>query len=359
MKVNRLGLLLAVATLALAEADPWLEQMVTGNRLRLSGDAASAEKFYLTALEFARSLGEDHVRYGQTLNNLAGVYQDRGDYARAEPLLLRALAVQEEALGPMHHEVALCLTNLGALYGAMHRLPDAEAAYRKAISVSERQRGAGEGQLAIALGDLGALYFEAGRLDSGELSLRRALPLAEQVLGPNHRQTARIALLLANIEYARGNYARAEAGWSRVLSVMEGSPVPDRITAATLRMNLGELKRFERRFAESELLLGSAIAEFEKDGNSPHPLLPTALNHLALTYMEQGQASDAERVYFRALAILERNPDLTAPARRQHAVILNNLGRLREQQSALLEAADLFRRALESAEGAYGPATRR
>ena len=71
--------------------------------------------------------------------------------------------------------------------------------------------------------------------------------------------------------------------------------------------------------------------------------------------MEQGKASDAEPGYFRALAILERNPDLTASARRQQAVILNNLGRLREQQSALLEAADLFRRALESAEAGYGP----
>jgi tetratricopeptide (TPR) repeat protein len=134
----------------------------------------------------------------------------------------------------------------------------------------------------------------------------------------------------------------------------EGSNIADRITAATLRVNLGELRRFERRFAESESLLGLAIAEFEEVGNGSHPLLPAALNHLALTYAEQGKAADAERVYTRALTVLKRSPDV-APARRQHAVILNNLGRLRERQSALLDAADLFRRAVESAEAAFGP----
>jgi tetratricopeptide (TPR) repeat protein len=343
-----------VARFALPESDPWLEQMTTGNRLRRSGNLPGAEKHYLAALDLARSLGENHARYGQTLNNLAGVYQDQGDYTKAEPILLQALPILEKSLGPTHREMAVSLNNLGVLYDQMGRFPDAESAFRRTVRISEGLGRTGEDQLAIALSELGGLYLGVGRLDTAESSLRRALPLSERVFGPNHPKTARITLLLANIEYARGMYSRAEARWARALSVMEEGPLPNPITAATIRMNLGELKRFERRFAESELLIGLAIAEFEKYSNGSHPLLPAALNHLALTYMEQGKAADAEPVFLRALAILKRSPDLPV-ARRQRAVILNNLARLREQQSELLEAADLFRRALETAEAGFGP----
>jgi len=35
-----------------------------------------------------------------SLNNLAGLYVNQGEYTKAEPLLKRALAIREKALGP-------------------------------------------------------------------------------------------------------------------------------------------------------------------------------------------------------------------------------------------------------------------
>ena len=51
-----------------------------------------------------------------SLNNLAGLYDSLGDYAKAEPLYKRALAIWEKALGPDHPDVATSLNNLAALY---------------------------------------------------------------------------------------------------------------------------------------------------------------------------------------------------------------------------------------------------
>ena len=42
----------------------------------------------------------------QSLNNLAGLYHTQGNYAQAEPLLKRSLAIKEKALGPEHPSVA-------------------------------------------------------------------------------------------------------------------------------------------------------------------------------------------------------------------------------------------------------------
>jgi hypothetical protein len=49
-----------------------------------------------------------------------------GDYAKAEPLFRRSLAILEKALGPDHPSVATSLENLAALYRATKRDTEAE-----------------------------------------------------------------------------------------------------------------------------------------------------------------------------------------------------------------------------------------
>jgi len=44
-----------------------------------------------------------------SLNNLALLYKKLGDYAKAEPLYKRTLAIQGKALGPDHPSVAIDL----------------------------------------------------------------------------------------------------------------------------------------------------------------------------------------------------------------------------------------------------------
>jgi tetratricopeptide (TPR) repeat protein len=48
-----------------------------------------------------------------TLNNLAMLYSRQGQYAKAEPLYQRALAIWEKALGPDHPVPGV--THIGAL----------------------------------------------------------------------------------------------------------------------------------------------------------------------------------------------------------------------------------------------------
>ena len=49
------------------------------------------------------------------IGKLAGLYQTQGTYARAEPLLVRALEIREKALRPTHPDVAQSLNNLAGL----------------------------------------------------------------------------------------------------------------------------------------------------------------------------------------------------------------------------------------------------
>ena len=75
-----------------------------------------------------------------SLNNLALLYKAQGQYAQAEPLYKRALAIDEKALGPDHPDVAVSLNNLAALYRAMNRDDEAEPLEQRAARIEAIQR---------------------------------------------------------------------------------------------------------------------------------------------------------------------------------------------------------------------------
>jgi len=74
-----------------------------------------------------RALGPDHPYMAGELNNLAELYGTQGQYAQAEPLYKRSLAIDEKALGPDHPEVATSLENMAALYRKIGRAKEAKS----------------------------------------------------------------------------------------------------------------------------------------------------------------------------------------------------------------------------------------
>jgi tetratricopeptide (TPR) repeat protein len=71
--------------------------------LAAKSDYAGAEPLLRRALAInEKALGPDHPDTVGSLNSLAVVLELKGDYAGAEPLYRRALAIDEKALGPDH-----------------------------------------------------------------------------------------------------------------------------------------------------------------------------------------------------------------------------------------------------------------
>ena len=85
-------------------------------------------------------LGPDHPDVAISLNNLAGLYQHQGNYAKAEPLYKRSLAIFETALGHDHLNVATSLENLAGLYRATQRTVEAEVLEQRAASIRAIKR---------------------------------------------------------------------------------------------------------------------------------------------------------------------------------------------------------------------------
>ena len=62
-----------------------------------------------------------------------------GDYAKAEPLYRRALAICEKALGPEHPDTAVSLNNLAELYNAMGDYAKAEPLFQRAWRFAKKR----------------------------------------------------------------------------------------------------------------------------------------------------------------------------------------------------------------------------
>ncbi len=75
-----------------------------------------------------------------SLNNLAALYHAQVQYAEAELLHKRSLAISEKALGPDHPDVATSLENLAALYRATKRDEEAKTLEQRAARIRAIQR---------------------------------------------------------------------------------------------------------------------------------------------------------------------------------------------------------------------------
>ncbi|AAM05106.1 TPA: tetratricopeptide repeat protein [Methanosarcina acetivorans] len=86
-------------------------------------------------------LGLEHTSVATTLNNLAGLYDNMGEYEKALPIYQRALEIVEKVLGPQHPDVANTLNNLALLYRQMGEYEKALPIYQRALEIMENVLG--------------------------------------------------------------------------------------------------------------------------------------------------------------------------------------------------------------------------
>jgi hypothetical protein len=103
------------------------------------------------------------------LNNLAQLLQDTNRLAEAEPLMRRALAIDEHSFGNQHPKVAIRLNNLALLLQATNRLTEAEPHMQRMAGIFltfTRQTGHPHPHLRVALGNYASLLKKMGRTDA-------------------------------------------------------------------------------------------------------------------------------------------------------------------------------------------------
>jgi CHAT domain-containing protein len=226
------------------------------------GQYSRAEPFAVRALAISeKSEGPEHPNTGRNLNNLALLYQSMGQYARAEPFYLRAIAISEKTNGPEHPNTGTFISNLAELYQTMGQYARTEPLYVRALAISEKSEGHEHSNTAARLNNLARLYVAIGQYARAELLYIRALAISEKANGPEHSNTGTSLNNLARLYVAIGQYARAEPLYVRALAISEKTEGPE------------------------------------------HPNTGIRLNNLAVLYVAMGQYTRAEPLHLRAWVI--------------------------------------------------------
>ena len=330
LAANQFGMFL-IARAAYAQGEPLLERAL-----------AIREK----------ALGPEHTDVAQSLHNMAELYRAQGQYATAEPLHQRALSIRENALGPQHPKVAVSLNNLASLYRAQGRYAKAEPLYGSALAIFEKALGMEHPDVAQSLNDLALLYYNQGQYAKAEPLYQRALAIREKALGPAHPDVAVSLNTLAALYPAQGQYAKAEPLYGRALAIFEKALGPEHPDVAVSLNDLAALYPAQGQYAKAEPLYQRALAIREKALGSEHPAVAQSLHNLAALYYNQGQYAKAAPLYQRALAIREKT---LGPEHPDVATGLANLALLYYAQGQYAKAEPLYQRALAIQEKALGP----
>ena len=286
------------------------------------------------------------------LTNQLGVFlHAKALHREAEPLMRRALAINEGAFGLDHPNVAICLNNLAQLLQATNRREEAEPLMRRALVIDQQSFGPGHPSAAHDLSNLAALLQATNRLGEAEPLMRRALAIDEQSLGPDHPNVARDLNNLAQLLLDTNRPGEAEPLMRRALAIDEESFGPDHPNVAIRLNNLAHLLEATNRLGAAEPLIRRALAIDEESFGPDHPSVAIRLNNLAHVLEATNRLEEAEPLVRRALAIDEES---FGPGHPNVAIRLNNLARLLETTNRLGEAEPLMRRAAQIAEKALG-----
>lgn len=157
------------------------------------GDLASASIHFTQAMEIFDRLGDLHD-IGVTLQNLAYVTGQKGDYEESRRILLRALEIHS-TLSPYPRGEAVVLHNLGVYYALKDDIPTALEYYRKAFAL-QRQLGNRKGEGA-SLGNIACCLKDLGRKEEARRTFLEAIAINEQT--GNLRSMANTLMNLASL----------------------------------------------------------------------------------------------------------------------------------------------------------------
>lgn len=276
-----------------------------------------------------------------------------GNYEAAEPLLRRALTIDESLYGPHSRWVGIHSCNLAQAQIDCGNLVKAESLLRRSLSIFENEDD--PSIVVIALRRLSSLLISLDRREEADACLSRALDLAKRSYPPDHHIIGRCLCELALIFVDRDRLGEAANLARQSLVIFEsfyGAGHPETVQVLSC---LASILQATNQKPEAEEISRRVLAIYEKFWGSNHRRVARSLGTLATILVDTGRYTDAEPLLRRALKIYE---DVLGPNHSDVAIGLNNLARLLLATNRVIEAEHLVRRALSIDENVYGADSR-
>lgn len=278
-------------------------------------DYAEAMESFREALNRAQCSPELEMEVQASLERssytgLADVNQILNQFEAAEGYYIEVLSLTEILKGTDHPALIPAMTHLAWLKTGRGEYARAEFLYQRAIGIADA-RGIGRDLESAAIeNNLAVLYYQMGRFDRAEALWLEVEPFYAKRLGEDHLITLGISQNIAKILRKKGNLDGAEARYRRVLKVWEGSEdrSDNSLVLASVYASLGDLyvsrgdddslDKAEDLFSDAIDLVSTrlrrALRKIQgRDKSGYHLLLAGYRQDRAVVYAEQGRNEEA------------------------------------------------------------------
>ena len=316
------------------------------------GDYKQAEKYYSLALSILKgTIGNDRSHYAISLDNMGNLLDKMGNYAEAEKFHLHALEIQKDIFGEKNKDYAISLYNLGIIYYKRGEFSKAETYYIQALNILKEVLGEKDLTYAIAINNLGVLYAAMGNLSRAEKSYSEALEIRKEVLGEDHPVYAISLGTIADIYTYMGDFSQAEKYYLRVMEIRKnvlGENHPDYSSALN---NLGVMYSKIGDYEQAEKYILQALDIRKKVYGEKHTQYANSLNNLGVLYTRMGNYFQAVKCCEQAMVIQK---DILGEKHPYYAQFLSNLAAIHEKMGNYEVAEKYYLQALDIFKEVYG-----
>lgn len=256
--------------------------------LQKAGKHKEALAAYEQTLEISlATLGPQHPEHANTLNNLAGVYDDIDELDRSLELYTEVQKTWETTYGRPHPRLALLDNNLGELYRS-------RGEYRRALEVLERSSNehlalTGESKTyATVLNNLAGLCRKLGDHDRALQLLTKAKEIRASVIGRRHPSYAFTLHELGGIYEDQGDYVAAERAKREAIGILASTLTKRNHYYASAISSLGKLHLRLGDYATATELFAEARNTHRQLYGEKHSLYLVSASNLAAAYGAAG-----------------------------------------------------------------------
>lgn len=212
------------------------------------GEAAAARDYYeRTIAAFERTHGKEHPVLARPLHNLATLYLEEGQYAKAERLRRRALALHVDGQELSEADRIMIWHGLAAAVLGQGRRDEAETIYRRLLAEWDAKTAAPARESSEIRNDLAVLCAETKRLPEAELLLKRVVAETRQSAGKDHPALIKPLSNLASVYSMTGRPSEAEPVLRDALGIAERALGEGEAYGRILMAYAAVLRKLDRR----------------------------------------------------------------------------------------------------------------
>ena len=256
--------------------------------------------------EIGTSLNNDPELQAKMTVTLAKSYADLGIYSRAQPLVERAVGIQQRIIGPEHRDTLSSMRLLATILRLRQRYDESENLIRQTLATERRVLGAEDPETLISMNALAITLGEEGRFSEQENVERETLAIRRRVLGPEHPATVGSMETLADALTNGGHYAEAEKLQRQALNIQRRVFGPDDLRTLFAISRLAWTLQREGRLAEAENLQRSVLDTQRRVLGPENPGILFSLESEAFYISLQGHYSSAEKLFREAIKIASK-----------------------------------------------------